>query len=71
MISMILVNLKLIFCLTISSLGIQAKKKKKSRDNRFLMSGFIPDKEIVVLSDTRKEFDLESIYKQITYGFSL
>ena len=28
-------------------------KKEKSGDNRFLMSGFTPDKEIVVLSDTR------------------
>ena len=35
------------------------------------MSGFTPDKEIVVLSDTRKEFDLESIYNQITDGFTL
>ena len=34
-------------------------KKEKSGDNRFLMSGFTPDKEIVVLSDTRKEFDLK------------
>ena len=46
-------------------------KKEKSGDNRFLMSGFTPDKEIVVLSDTRKEFDLESIYNQITDGFTL
>ena len=46
-------------------------KKEKSGDNRFLMSGFTPDNEIVVLSDTRKEFDLESIYNQITDGFTL
>ncbi|WP_155724521.1 hypothetical protein [Prochlorococcus marinus] len=35
------------------------------------MSGFTPDKEIVVLSDTRKEFDLKSIYNQITDGLTL
>ena len=35
------------------------------------MSGFTPDKEIVVLSDTRKEFDLESIYNLFTDGFTL
>jgi len=46
-------------------------KKEQSGDNRFLMSGFTPDKEIVVLSDTRKEFDLKSIYNQITDGLTL
>ena len=46
-------------------------KQEKSGNNRFLLSGFTPDKEIVVLSDTRKEFDLESIYNQITDGFTL
>ena len=44
---------------------------EESGYNRFLMSGFTPDKEIVLLLDTRREFDLESIYKQITDGFTL
>ena len=35
------------------------------------MSGFTPDKEIVVLSDVRKEFELESLYNHITDGFTV
>jgi len=33
-------------------------KKEKTVDNRFLISGFTPDKEIVVLSCTTKDFEL-------------
>ena len=46
-------------------------KKEKSGYNRLLMSGFTPRKEVLVLTYTRKEFDLESIYNQITDGFAL
>ena len=46
-------------------------KKEKTGDNRFLMSGFTPDKEIVVLSDTTKDFELETLYNQITDGFTV
>ena len=35
------------------------------------MSGFTPDQEIVVLSDVRKEFELESLYNHITEGFTV
>ena len=43
-------------------------RKEKTGDNRFLMSGFTPDREIVVLSDTTKDFELETLYNQITDG---
>ena len=46
-------------------------KKEKTGENRFLMSGFTPDKEIVVLSDTTKDFELETLYNQITDGFTV
>ena len=39
--------------------------------NRFLMSGFTPDKQIVVLSDTTKDLELETLYNQITDGFTV
>ena len=46
-------------------------KQEEKGNNRFLMSGFTPDKEIVVLSDVRKEFELESLYNHITDGFTV
>ena len=46
-------------------------KQEEKGNNRFLMSGFTPDKEIVVLSDIRKEFELESLYNHITDGFTV
>ena len=46
-------------------------KQEKSGNNRFLLSGFTPDKEIVVLSDTTKDFELESLYNHITDGFTV
>ena len=35
------------------------------------MSGFTPDKEIEVLSDTTKDFEWETLYNQITDGFTV
>ena len=36
-----------------------------------LRSGFTPDKKILVLSDTTKDFELETLYNQITDGCTL
>lgn len=46
-------------------------KQEKSGDNRFLLSGYTPDKRIVVLSDTSKEYKLENHYNLITDGFTV
>jgi len=46
-------------------------KQEEKGNNRFLMSGFTPDREIVVLSDTTKDFELESLYNHITDGFTV
>ena len=46
-------------------------KKEKTGDNRFLLSGYTPDKRVVVLSDTSQEYSLENHYNLITDGFTV
>ena len=46
-------------------------RQAKSGIDGFLMFSFTPDKEIVLLSDTTKDFDLESLYDHVTYGLTV
>ena len=46
--------------------------KRMDGDNlRFMLSGYTPDKKIVVTSDTRQDFKLEDHYNLITDGFTV
>jgi len=46
-------------------------KHEKTGDNRFLFSGYTPDKRIVVLSDTSRDLNFERFYNLITDGFTV
>lgn len=46
-------------------------KHEKDGNNRFLFSGYTPDKRVVILSDTSQEFNFERLYNQITDGFTV
>ena len=46
-------------------------KHEKDGNNRFLFSGYTPDKRVVILSDTSQEFNFERFYNQITDGFTV
>lgn len=46
-------------------------KHEKTGDNRFLFSGYTPDKRIVILSDTSRDLNFERFYNLITDGFTV
>ena len=53
------------------TLALRRHEEGEDGRYRFLVSGFTPAKEIVVLSDTTKDFELETLYNQITDGFTV
>ena len=46
-------------------------KHEKDGGNRFLFSGYTPDRRIVILSDTSRELNFERFYNLITDGFTV